>query len=72
MDVTNEDEFIVEQLKSGVMKRCPFCGIPSELGSGCNYVTCFCKLGRDQKSEWCFLCGRPKWSECNDQSHNSH
>ena len=67
-----EDPLIEAELQTGLLKRCPFCGIPSGLQTGCNYVTCFCKLGKEQKSEWCFLCGRPKWTECNDKSHNSH
>jgi hypothetical protein len=56
-----EDEFILEQLSSGKMKRCPFCGIPSELASGCNYVTCFCKKGFNGKSEYCWVCLLPKY-----------
>lgn len=80
---TSMDSFIDSEIISGRMKKCPFCGIPSELMSGCNYVTCFCKKGYNGKSEYCWLCMLPKYKPdplksetdhmcCNDKSHNSH
>jgi hypothetical protein len=66
------DEWLVAALQAGTVKKCPFCGILSELISGCNYVTCVCKQGNEQKSEWCWLCNQPKYSVCNDPTHNSH
>jgi len=66
------DKLVQQKLADGTYKRCPFCGQLSELISGCNYVTCVCKKGKGQKSPWCWLCGKKKYIECNDKSHNSH
>ena len=75
------EDYINDGIKNETIKLCPFCGIPSELASGCNYVTCFCKRGFNEKSEWCWVCKLPKFQPdpvadsngaCNDQSHNSH
>lgn len=68
------DEYITAGLANQTIKLCPFCGVPSELASGCNYVTCFCKQGMNGKSEWCWVCVLPKYTAdgCNDKTHNSH
>lgn len=75
-----DDAYITTGLQNGTIKKCPFCDALTELASGCNYVTCYCKRGKDQKSEFCFLCGLPKYVPilnsggacCNDKTHNSH
>ncbi len=79
MNVGVDDEYIRNGLASKTIKRCPFCSVPSELASGCNYVTCFCKMGFNLKSEWCWLCELPKYKPfkdgghcCNNKTHNSH
>jgi hypothetical protein len=49
-----DNELIRVEINSGRIKRCPKCGWPSELMSGCNFVTCQCTL------PWCFCCGKAK------------
>jgi hypothetical protein len=73
------DEYIKSGLLAGTIVLCPFCSIPTELASGCNFVSCICKRGIAQKSEFCFQCKLPKYQPidpggpcCNDASHNSH
>lgn len=73
--MSDEEDWIIQGIQQNTLKRCPFCGILSELISGCNYVTCICKQGLNGKSEWCWLCGKPKYlavEGCNEASHNSH
>lgn len=74
------DEYIMIGIAAKTIRKCPFCGWPSELASGCNYVTCYCKGGFNSKAEWCWHCQLPKYKPdpknpgdcCNDKSHNSH
>jgi len=74
----SSDTYIINGIKKGTIKLCPFCGVASELASGCNYVTCFCKGGFNKKSEWCWVYVLAKYySEsrdlaCNDKYHNSY
>lgn len=49
-----DDPFIQGEVIKGTMKRCPKCGWPSELMSGCNFVECKCAV------PWCFHCGKAK------------
>lgn len=74
MGEKESEDFISKQIETGVYKLCPFCGIPTDKIDGCNYVTCFCKKGKNNKSEWCFKCSKPKYIDggCNDKTHNSH
>jgi hypothetical protein len=44
------DEYIKSGLLAGTIVLCPFCSIPTELASGCNFVSCICKRGIAQKS----------------------
>jgi len=60
------DNFIVEGLLNGTIKRCPGCGILTEKISGCNYLKCICGI------EWCWLCNSIKYQVCNNLEHNSH
>ena len=72
--MTDSEIFIEKQLELGKLKKCPFCQIPTEKISGCNYLECPCKGGHNNKGEWCFVCKKGKYLEkgCNDKSHNSH
>jgi len=80
MQDMQKEDYISTGISDGIIKLCPFCGIPSELINGCNYVTCICKRGLNEKSEWCWLCGLPKYQPnpqnnlgcCNEREHNSH
>lgn len=75
---SDKSGYIETGLQQQSIKTCPFCGAYSELIGGCNYVTCWCKQGFNGKSEWCWLCGRPKYQPwngavaCTDPAHNSH
>ena len=71
--ITLEDELIKGKVSRGEIKLCPNCGILTEKDGGCNFLKCVCK------TEWCFLCGKIKYSDdrgsesrCNDPTHNSH
>lgn len=62
------EEFITDNIKSGVYLRCN-CGSTLEKDGGCNYVQCpVCKL------EWCWECRRVKYIDdgCKEAAHNSH
>ena len=70
-----EDEYIKSGLANGTIKICPFCGVPGELASGCNYIKC---PRTECLQEWCWICRNPKFKPaaglpaCNDPTHNSH
>lgn len=69
------DNYINAGLENGSIRLCPFCKVPGELASGCNYIKCPMP---DCQKEWCWLCGNPKYNSsiglpaCNDPKHNSH
>lgn len=78
--------YIAEGIALGTIKRCPFCGSPGELASGCNYIKCPAAVGENNSKkkcngEWCWVCHKPKYRAipnktelgfCNDSKHNSH
>mmetsp|Transcript_78866 Transcript_78866/g.223159 ORF Transcript_78866/g.223159 Transcript_78866/m.223159 type:complete len:445 (-) Transcript_78866:114-1448(-) len=50
-----EKSLVKQQLCDAVFygtKPCPSCGFPTEKVSGCNHMTCKCKVN------WCWVCGR--------------
>ena len=59
---------IEKEIASGKIIRCINlkCGILTEKNGGCNYMKCTtCDI------EWCWVCKRIKYKECNEKSHNS-
>ncbi len=50
------DDYIAVGIADKTIKMCPYCGVYSELISGCNFVTCACS----PQSCWCFKCGKRK------------
>jgi hypothetical protein len=65
-----EDNYILEGIKSGIIKLCPYCSILGVLETGCNYIKC-----PKCNGEWCWLCSLKKGEgndRCNDKTHNSH
>lgn len=62
-----QDLLIEKLLYEGIIKACPGCTILTEKMSGCNFIACtLCK------KEWCWICQKIKYRECNDKTHNSH
>ncbi len=55
-----------------IHKPCPKCGAHTmKIKGSCNYIKCknpYVKCG----AEWCFECGKEKFTECNNSSHKSH
>jgi hypothetical protein len=61
------DSLIKEELVLHIVKLCPGCGVVTLKLDGCNYLKCpMCQC------EWCWLCEKRKYQECNDRDHNSH
>lgn len=61
------EEILEIGLANGTIKRCPYCGIGSELISGCNFVTCVCSA----QSHWCFKCGKRKGASADECPYGS-
>ena len=65
-----EDDLVTSELASGVLKRCPKCGILTYKIDGCNYIKCGVSLCG---AEWCWLCVQCKGGNgCTNKDHNSH
>lgn len=64
------DEVYLAQLAAEQkIKKCPACYAWTEKVDGCNYLKC---PRPSCNKEWCWLCEKIKYVECNDKSHNSH
>jgi IBR domain len=65
--IFKSQEIIDKEIQEGKIKLCPKCTIYTEKINGCNYLKC-----TKCQTEWCWLCHKIKYTQCNDKSHNSH
>jgi len=56
------ENYILEGIRAKTIKLCPFCKTPTELATGCNYLTCPCGGGVNRRGEWCWVCTLPKYA----------
>ena len=57
------------------IKQCPTCQEWRMKDQACNYVTCnnnYLNVQTPCVKPWCFYCGKVKYEQCNDKTHNSH